>query len=306
MTWYIEKQSPSERHAIGIGSTLYKGRTRYQTVRIVETPSYGRLLILDGDIQSAQFDEATYHEVLVHPAMMLHPKPRRVLIMGGGEGATLREVLRYRSVQRVVMVDLDGELVELCQKWLPTWSQGCFSDQRLDYRADDARAFVDTTRETFDVVIHDLPQPVLEGETRPELVRLFSVECWKSVSRCLAPDGVILLQSCSARIRDDGLYRIIHNTLRQVFPHVLPMHAYIPSFANDWGFLLGSKQVDPASLDATEVDSRMADRWVKGPSTQYYAGDVHATLSVWAPGRLPSLPQRAVLRDGKPLPKVTP
>ncbi len=311
-TWYIEHQSEDERHNVRITETLYRGRTRFQTVRVVDTPAYGRILILDGDIQSAQADEATYHEVLVHPAMVTHPRPRRVLIMGGGEGATLREILRHPSVERVVMVDLDGELVEICKEYLPQWSQGVFSDRRLTYLADDARAFVDRTDETFDVIIHDLPQPVLNGDSIAPLVKLFSVECFRAMRARLSPNGVVCLQACSARVRTDDIYRVLINTLQSVFPIVAPMHVYIPSFANDWGFLIGSLERDPRRLEPDELVRRVEGLVAVGRGTrsaekagaalQYYSPAIHPTLLTFAPGRPAPAARRAVVKDGKRFP----
>src|SRR3972149_10779996 len=115
-----------------IESNLYLGATRFQKAEIITTKSFGRCLVLDGKIQSSELDEFIYHEALVHPAMLAHPKPEAVLIAGGGEGATLREVLAHRSVKRVVMVDLDQEGVELCRRHLPAWHQGSFDDPKVE------------------------------------------------------------------------------------------------------------------------------------------------------------------------------
>src|SRR5919201_2788966 len=119
--WYTEFASPYDNHSISVRSCLFMGRTAFQNVTILDTHDYGKMLIIDDQPQSAEEDEYIYHEALVHPAMMTHPDPRRVLIIGGGEGATLREVLRYGSVECATMVDIDGELIALCKEHLEDW-----------------------------------------------------------------------------------------------------------------------------------------------------------------------------------------
>jgi spermidine synthase len=140
--WYRETGTPYEFHSFAARSFLFTGRTAFQEVAILDTQEYGKMLVIDGRTQSAEEDEYIYHEALVHPAMLTHPEPRQVLIIGGGEGASLREVLRYRSVERVVMVDIDRELVELCQKWLPEWHQGAFQDPRVELVFADGKDYI--------------------------------------------------------------------------------------------------------------------------------------------------------------------
>ncbi|MEM0318067.1 MAG: methyltransferase domain-containing protein, partial [Candidatus Nezhaarchaeales archaeon] len=149
-----------EAHLHGVRKIMYSGRTKFQQVDIVETYSFGKCLFLDGKLQSCEYDEHVYHEALVHPAMMTHPDPKRVLIVGGGEGATAREVLRYPTVEKVVMVDIDGELVDLCRRYMPEWSQGAFEDPRLELVIADGRKYIEETGESFDVVILDLTDPL--------------------------------------------------------------------------------------------------------------------------------------------------
>ncbi|MBF8299438.1 MAG: spermidine synthase, partial [Dehalococcoidia bacterium] len=128
--WYSEPILPTLLHQVRLVGVRYAGKTAYQSVEIVETDPMGLTLVLNGTTQSAQMDEFIYHEALVHPALVACPEPRSVLIAGGGEGATLREVLRHNTVQRATMVDLDGELVDICRQHLPTWHQGAFDDSR--------------------------------------------------------------------------------------------------------------------------------------------------------------------------------
>ena len=122
--WFKEWITPHDAHLHQFKKVLLKKQTPFQEAVIADSFSFGRCLILDGEIQSAQTDEYIYHETLVHPALLTHPRPQSVLIMGGGEGATTREILKHKTVKRVHLVDLDGEVIELCKRHLPRWHQG--------------------------------------------------------------------------------------------------------------------------------------------------------------------------------------
>ena len=126
--WVSEHITPWDIYSHGIIDVLTHKKTAYQEMYIVETGVYGKALVLDGKWQSCTGDEFLYHEPLVHPAMIFHGGPRKVLILGGGEGATAREVLRWKSVEKVVMIDIDGEVVEACKQYLPEMHQNVFDD----------------------------------------------------------------------------------------------------------------------------------------------------------------------------------
>jgi len=261
---------PYEAHLHGVKQVLYNGRTRYQQVDIVETYSFGKCLFLDGKLQSCSYDEYVYHEVLVHPAMMTHPGPRRVLIIGGGEGATAREVLRYPSVEKVVMVDIDGELVDLCRRYMPEWGQGAFEDPRLELVIDDGRKYVEETEELFDVVILDLTDP-LPGTPS---VYLYTKEFYEMIRGRLRPHGVMVTQATSLRYSLDTSAKI-RNAVAAVFPITRMYAASITSFMSLWGFVLGSLGRDPLSIPHEEISSRLAS--LKG-ELLFYEEELHRSL----------------------------
>ena len=147
-----------------VREVLHSGHTAYQQVEVLESETFGRSLVLDGKTQSTERDEFVYHEALVHPAMSSHPDPRTVFIGGGGEGGTLREALSHRSVERVVMLDLDPEVVELCRRFLPNHHQGSFDDPRANLLHEDARGYLEDTSDYYDAIILDLVDP-MEGGT---------------------------------------------------------------------------------------------------------------------------------------------
>ncbi|MFP3236993.1 MAG: spermidine synthase, partial [Vulcanisaeta sp.] len=149
-TWFMEFNTPFSWHVRGIKRVLYSGTTRYQRIAVVEFEDLGKALILDGKTQSTLYDEFIYHESLVHPAMITHPNPKKVLILGGGEGATAREVLKHRSVEEVVMVDIDEDVIKISKEYLPEMNQGVFENPKLKLVIDDGRKFVSNTKDKYD------------------------------------------------------------------------------------------------------------------------------------------------------------
>jgi len=162
--WFFETTTAFEGHMHAIARTIVETQTKFQHVEILQTAAYGKTLVLDGRIQSSQGDEFIYHEALVHPGMLtIEGPPRSALVIGGGEGATLREILRYPSITRAVMVDIDGEVVELCKIHLPEMHQGAFDDPRTEVRHEDARAYLEKSKDRFDFITVDLVEPLEEG-----------------------------------------------------------------------------------------------------------------------------------------------
>ncbi|RPI09319.1 MAG: spermidine synthase [Zetaproteobacteria bacterium] len=267
--WFIEYFSPEEGHLHGIREVLFSRQTPIQSMDILELGSYGKSLVLDGRIQSTSRDEFIYHEVLVHPAMLTHPDPRRVFIVGGGEGATLREVLRHRTVERALMVDIDEEVVARCRELLPEWHQGAFEDPRTVLRYLHVLLNEEATTESFDVIVIDISEPIEEGPA----YLLFTKEFYEIVRERLAPAGVIALQAGTVSLNDLDCYSAIQHTLAQVFPVVCPAWASVPSFALPWGFSVASKDRDPRSFRPDEVDKLIADR-IRG-TLRYYDGITH-------------------------------
>ncbi len=267
--WFIEPLSPEEGHLHGIRGVLYSGQTKFQAMDILELGSYGKSLVLDGKVQSSMVDEFIYHEALVHPAMLVHPHPERVFIVGGGEGATLREVLRHRTVKRVLMVDIDEEVVENCRIHMPEWHQGSFEDPRVELRFLDARKYLEETRDTYDVIVIDISEPVEEGPA----YLLFTKEFYGIVRERLNPLGTISLQAGTVSVAMLDCFAAIHKTLTLVFPVVAPYWAAIPSFALPWGFCVASTATDPRSLTPSEIDRLIVER-IEG-ELRYYDGLTH-------------------------------
>ena len=174
--WNYENITPDLIQAERINQVLFKGTTAFQDVQIVDAACFGRSLVLDGKTQSTEVDEFVYHETLVHPSLLAHPAPTQVLVAGGGEGATAREVLAHSSVKRCVMVDIDSEVVSLCRRYLPNHHRGAFEDQRLELHHRDALAFLQETSDRFDVAIIDVPDPP-PSLSNPSVIRSTTAPC---------------------------------------------------------------------------------------------------------------------------------
>lgn len=266
--WFIEQTSPVTAHMIAVKEYIVNRQTRFQQVEIADTPFFGRILILDGKIQSAENDEYIYHDALVHPAMLIHPQPRRVMIIGGGEGATLREILRHPSVESVVMVDIDEEVVTLCKEYLPGWHRGSFDDPRVELLHMDARLYLEENDHRFDVIISDIPEPLEEGPAR----RLFTRQFYTLVRERLLQGGILSLQAGDFSRPFIDAHIAVYNTIRQVMPDVCSYRAYVPSFNTDWSFAVASRDGDPGRFDPEEIDRRIAERKL---DLAYYDGETH-------------------------------
>ena len=268
--WFFETTTAFEGHMHAIARTIVEAQTKFQHVEILQTAAYGKTLVLDGRIQSSQGDEFIYHEALVHPGMLTtEDPPRSALVIGGGEGATLREILRYPSITRAVMVDIDGEVVELCKTHLPEMHQGAFDDPRTQVRHEDARAYLEKSNDRFDFITVDLVEPLEEGPAR----MLFTQEFYALVRDRLTPGGTMTMQAGMTKLGELGFFTSIHRTLREVFPVVAAYQSFISCFGTPWGFIVASKKVDPARQGAQAVDKLIAER-VKG-SLEYWDGVTH-------------------------------
>lgn len=235
--WMSEYITPWDIYSHGVTEVLTHKKTAYQEMYIVETGTYGKALVLDGKWQSCTGDEFLYHEPLVHPAMISHGSPRQVLILGGGEGATAREVLRWKTVKKVVMIDIDGEVVEACKQYLPEMHQNVFDDPRLHLEIADALNFLDTTYEQWDVVISDLSDPIESGPS----FALFTKEYFEKIHRVLSPQGFLVIQAGPVAPGELTLHARLVNTLNAVFPNVQSYSSYTSTYGRPWGFALASQ-----------------------------------------------------------------
>lgn len=258
--WVNEYITPWDIYSHGVTQILAYKKTAYQEMYVVESGAYGKALVLDGKWQSCTGDEFIYHEALVQPAAIAHQSPKTVLILGGGEGATTREVLRWKSVERVMMIDIDGEVVEACKEHLPEMHQNTFDDPRFELVVADALQVLDTTCDRWDIIISDLSDPIEEGPSFP----LFTKEYFEKLQRVLAPGGMVVVQSGPVAPPFVMYHARLVNTLKTVFPNVISYCAPTPSYGSPWGFTLCSNETLDAQPDPVAVDRLLAEQTTGG------------------------------------------
>ena len=267
--WFHDRIGRNLIQLHGIEEILYTGQTKFQSIEIIRSGSFGKFLVLDGKIQSSEADEFIYHEALVQPPMIAHPCPEQVFVAGGGEGATLREILRHKTVKRAVMVDIDEDVINTCRRLLPDYSQGAFEDKRAEVLYTDAREYLAKREDAFDIIIIDLPEPIEEGPA----YLLYTREFYEMVQSKLTANGMIVVQAGSATWTELENFAAVYNTLRSVFPIVCPYQVDVPSFGGPWGFCLASLNIDPVQLSPTEIDDRISARSLN--SLRFYDGVTH-------------------------------
>lgn len=228
--------------AVRIDRVLVKKRTPYQDLIIAEAGPLGKLLILDGNIQVTEFDEACYHEMLVHVPLLTHPAPHRVLVAGGGDGGTLREVLRHPGVERVDLCEIDEQVIEMSRLFLPSLSCG-LDDPRASIVIEDATAFVRENPETWDVILVDSSDPIGPAQG------LFGEEFYRDVRRALRPGGISVFQAESCFVFPD-LVREVSGILSALFPFFTYYNTLVPTYTSGViGFAFCSMEHDPLAVE---------------------------------------------------------
>jgi len=243
-----------------------KFRSPYQAVEVHDSVPFGKLFRLDGHFMTSERDEFFYHENLVHMAALVHPKPERALIVGGGDGGSAEELLKYPTMRSVTLAEIDLAVVDISRKYLQSVHRGALEDPRLALRIEDGFEFVRTSSEQFDLIVLDLTDP--GGPS----TQLYTPGFYKACAARLNPIGAMTLHIASpvahpTRIRD-GL-----SALRTVFPFVTPYLTTVPLYGGMWMMACCSATLDPRYLTSLEVDRRIAQRGIR--DLQYYNGDMH-------------------------------
>ncbi len=266
---FTENSDSFDQYIYCLSRVVHQGHTKYQDVLIADTYNWGRILVLDGAIQSSEEDEALYHEMLVQPAMLRHPEPQDILIIGGGEGATLRETLVHRSVKSVTMVDLDREVVELSREHLVAWHRGAFDDPRVRLIYEDGRKFIQNNNSLYDVIIIDVVDMLDNGPAQSLYTRQF----YELLRSRMRQNAIVVVQGLEFSFLDDKAHVALARTLRTVFPEVYSYRVDIPSFLSSWGFLIASDWFRPSEWSPEEIDRtiehRLGSEWLDHVTGDY-------------------------------------
>ena len=245
---------------------LYDSKTEHQHLVLFENPTFGRVLTLDSVVQTTERDEFIYHEMLAHLPILAHGAARKVLIIGGGDGGMLEEVLKHDSVEKATMVEIDAGVVEFAKKYLPSICGEAFDDPRCDLVIADGNAFVADCAERYDVIIVDSTDPIGPGEV------LFTESFYGRCKTCLAPGGILVTQNGVPFLQADELRNTLRH-LRALFADASCYLATIPTYAGGpMAFGWASDDLALRTPELAVLERRFADA---GIETRYYNPAVH-------------------------------
>ncbi len=273
MLWFTEYYSGEGMELSGTGLTVkvksaLRKRTPYQELLLLETEDWGKMLVLDGAIQTTERDEFIYHEMIVHPAAFTFTREiERVLVIGGGDGGTVREVLKHEPKQ-VDMVEIDREVVEFAKEYLPSISCG-LEDERVNLVFGDGREFVRDKEGTYDLIIVDCSDPVGPSKV------LYEEEFYKDAAKALKPDGIFVTQSESP-FAQRRVHKKVVEELSRVFKIVRPYLAFIPTYPSGiWSFTIASNRLDPLGAPPSALGKLYREFVEKNGELKYYNPEVH-------------------------------
>ncbi len=270
--WFTEYHNNNVALSVRVKDILYMDKSEFQEIEIIDTYDFGKVLILDNTFQTTEGDEFIYHELISHVPLFTHPNPKNVLVIGGGDGGTVREVVKHKSVEVVDFVELDKKVIEACKKYMPKLS--CEIDnEKVNLIITDGIKYVAETNKKYDVIIVDCPDPV--GPAKG----LFEKEFYKNIFKCLNDDGIMVQQSESPLYNLDLIQNICRYLkeagFKIIMPYTYPMPTYPSGF---WSFTLASKKYSPLEVDEEKIKEALNEM-----KTKYYDEEVHKGIFLATP-----------------------
>ncbi|MED1489644.1 spermidine synthase [Bacillus smithii] len=262
--WFTEKQTENFGITMKVKRTLHTEKTEFQYLEMVETEEWGNMLLLDGMVMTTQRDEFVYHEMVAHVPLFTHPNPENVLVVGGGDGGVIREVLKHPNVKKATLVDIDGKVIEYSKKYLPEIASG-LEDERVEVKVDDGFMHIAQSENEYDVIMVDSTEPVGPA------VNLFTKGFYAGISKALKEDGIFVAQTDNPWFKAD-LIRKVQKDVKEIFPITRLYLANIPTYPSGlWSFTIGSKKYDPLAVP----DEQFLDI-----ETKYYTKEIHKAAFV--------------------------
>jgi spermidine synthase len=262
--WFTEKQTNNFGITAKINKTLHTEQTEFQKLDMVETEEFGNMLILDGMVMTTQKDEFVSHEMVAHVPLFTHPNPENVLVVGGGDGGVIREVLKHPSVKKATLVEIDGKVIEYSKQYLPEIA-GKLEDPRVEVKVDDGFLHIAQSENVYDVIMVDSTEPVGPA------VNLFTKGFYAGISKALKEDGVFVAQTDNPWFTPE-LITNVQRDVKEIFPITRLYTANIPTYPSGlWTFTIGSKKHDP--LEVSEDRFHEID-------TKYYTKELHKAAFV--------------------------
>ncbi len=265
-TWFNETLYKGFRQSHEVKKVLFEGRSKYQKVGVFESGRFGRILALDGVVQCTEGDEFVYHEMLTHLPILAHGKVESVLIIGGGDGGILEEVLKHKSVKRATMVEIDGEVIEVAKKYLPKICGKAFADKRTNLIVGDGAAYVAETKNRYDLVIVDRPDPV-----GPATV-LFSEGFYRNCRRVMKPGAILVAQNGVPHMQGPELTEAIR-LFQKIWAESGSYLAVVPTYVCGFMSMTWASDRDITDVDPRQVFARF-DK-AKLPALRYYNPEIH-------------------------------
>ena len=258
-TWFTEKQTENMSISFRISEYLHSEETDFQNLKVMETMEFGRMLTLDDAVMTTIKDEFVYHEMLVLPALNSHPNPENVLVIGGGDGGAIREIVKNPRVKKATLCEIDGRVIEMSKKYFPEISCA-LDDSKVEVIVDDGIKYVQERKNCFDVIFVDSTDPVGPA------VGLFSKEFYKDIFASLKEDGIFAAQTESPWINPEFIKNINEN-VKEIFPIKAYYIANVPTYPTGmWSFTIGSKKYDPLKVDPNLIQDSQ---------TKYYNKEIH-------------------------------
>lgn len=265
--WFTELQTPDMAISCRVKQTLHEEKTPFQHLAVYDTVQFGRMLALDDVIQTTVLDEFVYHEMIAHVGLNTHPNPRRVLVIGGGDGGSIREILKHSSVEQATLVEIDEKVIANAKKYLPEISCA-LDDPRARIIVDDGIKHVKENRNSYDMIIVDSTDPVGPAEG------LFGKAFYQDVHDALTEDGLFVAQTESPFFHRELIPRIIRD-VKSIFPVARLFLACVPTYPGGlWSFTLGSKKYDPQQVDVDKLPDL---------KTRYYSAAIHRAAFMLPP-----------------------
>lgn len=245
---YTEMSEQGFGITIKVKDYLYKDKSEFQTIDIIDTDAFGKMLLLDGLVMTSERDEFFYHEMISHIPMLSHPNPKQVLVIGGGDGGTIREVLNHPCVERAVLCEIDGLVIDACKEYLPSIA-GRLDDPKVELQVRDGVEYISQQKQQFDIILIDSTDPMGPG------VGLFTEEFYNNVKAALKPGGIMAAQSESPFANEKEM-KLMYPLLRKVFPVVETYTGPIPTYPGGyWSWAFCSETVKPLDY----IDEKRAE-----------------------------------------------
>ncbi|MBH0162114.1 MULTISPECIES: polyamine aminopropyltransferase [Fictibacillus] len=262
--WFTEKQTENFGITMKINKTYVSEQTEFQKLDMVETEEFGNMLILDGMVMTTQKDEFVYHEMVAHVPLFTHPNPKNVLVVGGGDGGVIREVLKHPSVEKAVLVEIDGKVIEYSKQYLPEIA-GDLENPRVEVKVDDGFMHIATSENEYDVIMVDSTEPVGPA------AKLFEKGFYEGISKALKEDGIFVAQTDNPWFTPELISQVFSD-VSEIFPITRLYTANIPTYPSGlWTFTIGSKKHDPLEVPAERFHDIETKYWTPQLHTAAFA-----------------------------------